>query len=99
MGIGFFSSEIAPSPLFHAYKLIKQMEKQGKERAEINQLLKEHFSDRKGGCMQERGRCMGNSPVNGQLSTVNGRWKEPGLRVPFIIFSSSCRVYNQGISI
>ena len=51
MGIGFFSSEIAPSPLFHAYKLIKQMEKQGKERAEINQLLKEHFSDRKGGCM------------------------------------------------
>lgn len=48
MGIGFFSSEIAPSPLFHAYKLIKQMEKQGKERAEITQLLKEHFSDRKG---------------------------------------------------
>ena len=37
-----------PPPLFHAYKLIKQMEKQGKERAEINQLLKEHFSDRKG---------------------------------------------------
>ena len=51
MGIGFFSSEIAPSPLFHAYKLIKQMEKQGKERAEISQALKEHFSDRKGGCM------------------------------------------------
>ena len=37
-----------PLPLFHAYKLIKQMEKQGKERAEINQLLKEHFSDKKG---------------------------------------------------
>lgn len=51
MGIGFFSSEIAPSPLFQAYKLIKQMEKQGKKRSEINQLLKEHLSDRKGGCM------------------------------------------------
>ena len=51
MGIGFFSSEIAPSPLFHAYKLIKMMEKQGKERREINQILKEKFSYRKGGCM------------------------------------------------
>lgn len=50
MGIGFFSSEIAPSPLFHAYKLIKQMEKQGKERNEINQMLREKFSDKKGGC-------------------------------------------------
>lgn len=35
MGIGFFSSEIAPSPLFQAYKLIKQMEKQEKSREEI----------------------------------------------------------------
>jgi len=50
MGIGFFSSEIAPSPLFHAYKLIKQMEKQGKERNEINQMLREKLSDKKGGC-------------------------------------------------
>ena len=50
MGIGFFSSEIAPSPLFHAYKLIKQMEKQGKERDEINQMLREKFSDNKGVC-------------------------------------------------
>ena len=29
-GIGFFSSEIGPSSLFRAYKLIKTMEKQGK---------------------------------------------------------------------
>ena len=47
MGIGFFSSEIAPSPLFAAYKLIKQMEKQGKERDEINAALKEKFADKK----------------------------------------------------
>ena len=55
MGIGFFSSEIAPSPLFQAYKTIKQMEKQGKDRAEINTVLKERFSDgarggKGGGC-------------------------------------------------
>ena len=49
MGIGFFSSEIAPSPLFQAYKTIKQMEKQGKERAEINKALKERFADGHGG--------------------------------------------------
>ena len=46
MGIGFFSSEIAPSPLFQAYKTIKQMEKQGKARGEINQALKEKFADK-----------------------------------------------------
>ena len=28
-GIGFFSSEIGPSPLFGAYKLIKQEEEKG----------------------------------------------------------------------
>lgn len=54
MGIGYFSSEIAPSPLFQAYKTIKQMEKQGKDRAEINKALKEKFADQKpgdkGGC-------------------------------------------------
>ncbi|MGI6257404.1 MAG: DUF2249 domain-containing protein [Anaerovoracaceae bacterium] len=44
MGIGFFSSEIAPSPLFQAYKTIKQMEKQGKEAAEINKVLREKFA-------------------------------------------------------
>ena len=47
MGIGFFSSEIAPSPLFQAYKLIKQMEKQEKSREEINTALKEKFADKK----------------------------------------------------
>ena len=47
MGIGFFSSEIAPSPLFQAYKLIKQMEWQGKSREEINAVLKEKFADKK----------------------------------------------------
>ena len=47
MGIGFFSSEIAPSPLFQAYKLIKQMEKQEKSREEINAALKEKFADKK----------------------------------------------------
>ena len=54
MGIGYFSSEIAPSPLFQAYKTIKQMEKQGKDRTEINKALKDKFSDQKpqykGGC-------------------------------------------------
>ena len=34
-GIGFFSSEIGPSALFQAYKLIKNGEKQGKPREEI----------------------------------------------------------------
>ena len=43
MGIGFFSSEIAPSPLFQAYKTIKRMEKQGKERSEICETLKEKY--------------------------------------------------------
>ena len=46
MGIGFFSSEIAPSPLFQAYKTIKQMEKQGKERSEICETLKEKFGEK-----------------------------------------------------
>lgn len=44
MGIGFFSSEIAPSPLFRAYKTIKTMEKQGAERDEISKVLKEQFA-------------------------------------------------------
>ena len=34
-GIGYFSSEIGPSTLFAAYKTIKNMEKQGRERSEI----------------------------------------------------------------
>lgn len=50
MGIGYFSSEIAPSPLFQAYKLIKQMEKQGKSREEINRALKEKVGGKGSGC-------------------------------------------------
>ena len=42
-GIGFFSSEIAPSPLFQAYKTIKRMEGQGKDRAEIQKVLAGRF--------------------------------------------------------
>ncbi len=45
-GIGYFSSEIGPSTLFAAYKMIKQMETQGKERSEIVQTLKEKFSEK-----------------------------------------------------
>lgn len=45
-GIGFFSSEIGPSPLFQAYKLIKTQEKQGKERSEICRALKEKFGEK-----------------------------------------------------
>ena len=45
-GIGNFSSEIGPSTLFLAYKTIKNMEKQGKERSEICTMLKEKFGER-----------------------------------------------------
>lgn len=45
-GIGFFSSEIGPSPLFQAYKLIKTQEGQGKERSEICRALKEKFGEK-----------------------------------------------------
>lgn len=45
-GIGFFSSEIGPSPLFQAYKLIKTQEKLKKTRAEINQMLIEKFGEK-----------------------------------------------------
>ena len=45
-GIGYFSSEIGPSTLFAAYKTIKNMEKQGKERAEICETLKEKFGEK-----------------------------------------------------
>lgn len=44
-GIGYFSSEIGPSTLFAAYKAIKNMEKQGKERSEICAMLKEKFGE------------------------------------------------------
>lgn len=45
-GIGFFSSEIGPSTLFAAYKTIKNMEKQGRERDEICEVLKEKFGEK-----------------------------------------------------
>lgn len=45
-GIGYFSSEIGPSPLFQAYKLIKQQEKQGTERPQICQMLREKFGEK-----------------------------------------------------
>ena len=43
---GYFSSEIGPSTLFAAYKTIKHMEKQGKERGEICETLKEKFGEK-----------------------------------------------------
>ncbi|QIB69307.1 DUF2249 domain-containing protein [Aminipila butyrica] len=45
-GIGYFSSEIGPSALFQAYKLIKTQEKNGKSREEIKQLLMERFGEK-----------------------------------------------------
>ena len=45
-GIGYFSSEIGPSTLFAAYKTIKNMEKQGKERGEICETLKEKYGEK-----------------------------------------------------
>ena len=45
-GIGYFSSEIGPSTLFAAYKTIKKMEKQGKDREEIVEILKEKFGEK-----------------------------------------------------
>ena len=45
-GIGFFSSEIGPSPLFQAYKLIKLEEKKNTPRGQIKQLLLEKFGEK-----------------------------------------------------
>ncbi len=45
-GIGYFSSEIGPSTLFAAYKKIKNMEKNGKERGEICKVLKAKFGEK-----------------------------------------------------
>ncbi len=44
-GIGYFSSEIGPSTLFAAYKTVKRMEKQGRDRGEICETLKEKFGE------------------------------------------------------
>ena len=45
-GIGYFSSEIGPSALFQAYKLIKSSEKQGKDRTEIVETLMDRFGEK-----------------------------------------------------
>lgn len=45
-GIGFFSSEIGPSSLFKAYKLIKKGEQQGKPRGEVLSELMEKFGEK-----------------------------------------------------
>lgn len=44
-GIGFFSSEIGPSALFGAYKLIKSAEQAGKDRKQIQKELMETFGE------------------------------------------------------
>lgn len=44
-GIGTFSSEIGPSPLFAAYQMIKDMEDRGKTREEILGVLMENFGE------------------------------------------------------
>jgi alkylhydroperoxidase/carboxymuconolactone decarboxylase family protein YurZ len=46
MGIGHFASEIGPSALFGAYKLVKTLEEKGKEREEIIQKLLEKFGEK-----------------------------------------------------
>ncbi|MGI5173763.1 DUF2249 domain-containing protein [Treponema sp. OMZ 840] len=45
-GIGYFSSEIGPSALFQAYKMIKAGEKRGKSRKEILDSLTEKFGEK-----------------------------------------------------
>lgn len=45
-GIGYFSSEIGPSTLFQAYKLIKNGEKNGKSREEIIAALQVKFGEK-----------------------------------------------------
>lgn len=45
-GIGYFSSEIGPSALFQAYKLIKAQEKKGASREEIKRMLQEQFGEK-----------------------------------------------------
>ncbi len=45
-GIGTFASEIGPSPLFGAYKLIKEFEGKGAERADIVKQLIEKFGEK-----------------------------------------------------
>ena len=44
-GIGTFSSEIGPSPLFAAYQMVKEMEERGKNREEILNRLMETYGE------------------------------------------------------
>ena len=45
-GIGTFASEIGPSPLFGAYKLIKSLEKKGAIREDVMKELMEKFGEK-----------------------------------------------------
>lgn len=45
-GVGTFASEIGPSPLFGAYKLIKKLESDGEERSAIVRQLIEKFGEK-----------------------------------------------------
>ncbi len=44
-GIGYFASEIGPSALFGAYKLIKRLEEKGEKRNEIVRVLLEKYGE------------------------------------------------------
>ncbi|RKX28601.1 MAG: hypothetical protein DRP47_03875, partial [Candidatus Zixiibacteriota bacterium] len=45
-GIGTFASEIGPSSLFGAYKLIKTLESEGKTRDDVMTALLEEFGEK-----------------------------------------------------
>ncbi|MDY0140554.1 MAG: hypothetical protein RBR97_01515 [Bacteroidales bacterium] len=45
-GIGHFSSELAQSPLFKSYNIIKELEKKGKNRNEILSVITEKFGEK-----------------------------------------------------
>ncbi len=45
-GVGYFASEIGPSALFGAYKLVKTLEEKGTDRSEIVASLLEKFGDK-----------------------------------------------------
>ncbi len=45
-GVGYFASEIGPSALFGAFRMIKNLESKGKERAEIVKELMDKFGDK-----------------------------------------------------
>ncbi len=45
-GVGFFASEIGPSALFGAYRLVKSLEDKGEDRKDIVKQLTEKFGDK-----------------------------------------------------